>query len=183
MRSSCHSYGPGADGQRPEGDVELAPLDHLQQLLLVHGLAQNDLDAGMGLGEAAQQRRKDACADALEGSDAEPAGVACLERQHVRLRREQPCVDRIGVTEEDLPGLGQRDGAGATGPLDEAKADDPLESRDLLRDRGLRIAETLGGLAERAHVRDRLERHQMTQVETHPAISVHDRMLATHQTG
>ena len=122
----------GLHRQRPERDVELASLDHLEQLLLVHGFSQHDLDAGMRLGEPAQQRRKDACADALEGSDAEPPGVACLERQHVRLRREQARVDRLRVAEEDLPGLGQRDGAGAAGPLDEAKADDPLQRRDLL---------------------------------------------------
>ena len=40
-------------------------------------------------------------ADALERPDAEPAGVARLEGAHVRLGREQPCLDGVGMPEQD----------------------------------------------------------------------------------
>ena len=63
-------------------------------------------------------------------------------------------------------------------PLDEAQADDPLERRDLLRDRRLRVAEPLGGLPEGSLVRDRLEGDEMAEVEPEPAISFHDGRLA-----
>ena len=114
-------------------------------------------------------------ADALERPDAQPSGVAGLERAHVRLGREEPRLDRVGVAEEDLAGLGEGDRAWATGALDQPEPDDPLERRDLLGDRRLRVAEILGGLAERPLVRDRLERDEMAEIEAEPAISFHDR--------
>ena len=131
-RSSTVSYGPPSDGERPEGQVELAALDHLEELALVLRLAENDLDLRVTLGEAPQQARDDLRADALERPDAQAAGIAGFERGHVRLRGEQACLDRVRVAEEDLPGLGQRDRARPAGPLDEAQADDALERRDLL---------------------------------------------------
>ena len=137
----------------------------------------------MALGEAAQESRDDLRADALERPDAEPAGVARLERAHVRLRGEQARLDRLGVPEEDPARLGQRDRPRAAGPLDQPHADDALERRDLLRDRRLRVPELLGGPPERALVRDRLERDEMAKIEPEPAISFHDRTVAAEQTG
>jgi len=46
---------------------------------------------------------------------------------------------------------------------------------DLLADRGLRVAEPLRRPAERALVRDRLERDEMSQLDPKPTISLHDR--------
>ena len=68
------------DRERPEREVELAALDHLEQLALVLRLAEDDLDVRVALGEAAQQAGDDLRADALERPDAEPPGVAGLER-------------------------------------------------------------------------------------------------------
>ena len=72
------------------------------------------------------------------------------------------------------PGLGQRDRPRAAGALDEPQPDDALERRDLLRDGRLRVAEPLGRPAERALVGDRLERDEVAQVESEPAIRFHD---------
>ena len=65
--------------------------------------------------------------------------------------------------------------------LDEAQPDDPLERRDLLGDRGLRVAELLRGLSERSLVRDRLQRDEVAKIEPEPAISFHDRHCISEQ--
>jgi len=85
------------------------------------------------------------------------------------------------VSQEDLTGLGQRDRSWAAGPLDEPEADDAFERCDLLRDRRLRVAETLCGAPEGTLVGDGLERDEMAQVEPEPAISVHDDTVADQQ--
>ena len=167
----------GGDGERPEREVELAALDHLEELALVDGLAEDDLDVRVRLGESAQERRQHAGPDALERPDPEPAGVSGLERAHVGLGREEARLDRVRVPQEDAAGLGQRDRARASGTLDEAEPDDALERRDLLRDGRLRVAEALGGAPERALVGDRLQRDEVAEVEAVPAISFHDRMV------
>jgi len=69
------------------------------------------------------------------------------------------------VAEEDAASLGQGDGPWTSGALDQPESDDALERRDLLRNCGLRVAEVLGRLAERALVCDRLEGDEMTEVE------------------
>ena len=73
-------------------------------------------------------------------------------------------------------------GRGPPGPLDQPQPDDALERRDLLRDRRLRVAETLRRPPERALVGDRLERDEMAQVEPEPAIRFHDRSVPTEHT-
>ena len=166
---------PGRDRKRPEREVEVAALDHLEELALVLRLAEHHLDLRMALGEAAQESRDDLRSDALERADAEAAGVARLERAHVRLRGEEPRLDRLCVPEQDPARLRQRDGPRAARALDQPHPDDALERRDLLRDRRLRVAELLGGPPERALVGDRLERDEMAKIEPEPAISFHDR--------
>ena len=61
------------------------------------------------------------------------------------------------------------------GPLHELNADDSLERLDLLADRRLRVAEPLGGAAERPFFGHRLERGQMPDLDPEPSISSHDR--------
>jgi hypothetical protein len=173
--------GPGVERERPEGQVELPALDHVQELALVGGLAQDDLDRRVLRREPPQELRQDARAHALEGADAEPSEVAGLQRAHVRLRGEQAGLDRVGVAQEHRPRLGERDRPRPAGALDQAQADDPLERGDLLRDRGLRVPEPLGRPPERALVRDRLQGDQMAEVEPVPAIRLHDRTVAAHQ--
>ena len=169
------------DRKRPEGEVEVAPLDHLEQLALVRRLAKHDLDEGMALREAAQEAWDHLRTDALERADSQASRVARLERAHVRLRREQPRLDRLRMAQQNAPRFGEGDGARAARPLDQAEPDDALECGDLLRNSRLRVAESLGGLSERALVGDRLEGDEVTEVEPEPAIRLHDRRLASQQ--
>ena len=60
------------------------------------------------------------------------------------------------------------------GALDELGADDALERLDLLADRRLGVAEPLGGTAEGSLLGDRLERREMTNLDTEPSIRAHD---------
>ena len=56
----------------------------------------------------------------------------------------------------------------------ELLADDPLEGRDLLADRRLRVAERVGGTAERRLTGDGLQRDQVTELDAEPSIRIHD---------
>ena len=77
----------------------------------------------------------------------------------------EPGDDRLGVPEEQLAGLGERDGSRSSRPLDERLADDLLERRDLLADGRLRVPEPLGGPSERALARDRVERSEVAHLD------------------
>ena len=114
-------------------------------------------------------------ADGLERADAQRAGLSGLQRLQIGLCCLQPGDDRVGMTKEQSAGLGQRDGAGASGALDELLADDPLEGRDLLADRRLRVAEALGGPSEGALARDRLQGGQVPDLDPKPTIRFHNR--------
>ena len=105
----------------------------------------------------------------------ERARLAGLERAEVGLGGLEARDDRLGVPQQERAGLGQRDRARAAGPLDEPLADDPLERRDLLADRRLRVAEPLRGAAERALVRERLQRGEVAHLDAEPTIRFHDR--------
>ena len=130
--------------------------------------------------EAAHDLGQQAGADRLERADAQDARLAAAERVQVGLRRLQPGDDRLGVGQEQVPGLGQRDGARPARALDELLADDLLERLDLLADRRLRVAEPLGGTAEGALRGDRLERCEVPELDAEPVIRFHDRSQQYH---
>ena len=88
--------------------------------------------------------------------------------------------DRVGVPEEQLTRLCERDRARSAGALDELLADDLLERLDLLADRRLRVAEPLRGAAERPLGGDGLQRGEMPQFDSEPAIRFHDRDQQYH---
>ena len=79
------------------------------------------------------------------------------------------------MAEEQRAGLGERDGPRAAGPLDERLADDPLERRDLLADRRLRVSEPVGGASEGSLARDCVERGEMANLDAEPLIRLGDR--------
>ena len=102
---------------------------------------------------------------ALERPDVDPAGLAGLEP-----------LDRLGRglrLGEDLAGVGEhhlaeRRDAHRPRPartVEHGAADRPLERGDLLADRALRVAESLGGAAERPLEGDRVECEEMAQLE------------------
>jgi hypothetical protein len=104
------------------------------------------------------------------GPDSPEVGLCCLEARG----------DRVGVPEQQYARLGQRDRPWAAGPVDQPLADDALQRRDLLADRGLRVAELLGRATERAVLRDRLQGDQVTQFESEPVIRFHNQYEIIH---
>ena len=161
-----------------ERDVELAALDEPEQLVVDRRLRELDLDARPGGEEAPHQLGQDACADALEGADAERARLALAKCGQVGLRRVQARDDRLGMAEEQASGLGERDGARPAWALEEPLSDDALQRLDLLADGRLRVTERLGGPAERAFAGHRLEGGQVAHFDAEPAIRFHDRIEA-----
>jgi hypothetical protein len=76
------------------------------------------------------------------------------------------------VAQQDLAGRGQRDRARPAGALHEPRPDDPLEQRELLADRRLRVAESSRRGAERALAGDRIERGEMANLDAEPTIRI-----------
>jgi hypothetical protein len=76
------------------------------------------------------------------------------------------------VAQEDRAGGGQRDRARAAGALHEPRSDDPLEQRELLADRRLRVAESPGRPAERALAGDRIECGEVAYLDAEPTIRI-----------
>ncbi len=158
-----------------EREVELARLDRRVQLRVGRRLGEPELDPGPVGQEAPHHARKDARADGLVGADPQRPRLAGAERGHVGARRVEPRDDRLGVAQEQLARVGERDGPRAARTLDQRLADDPLERRDLLAHRRLRVAEPLGRAAERALARDRVERGEMPHLDPEPLIRLCDR--------
>ena len=169
-----HLVRPRVERQDDEAQVELAALDQRDQVAVVGGLLERDIDLRPSGGELPQQLGQDAGADALVGPDPQRAGVAGVERCKVGLCRLQPCGDRVGVAEHEVARLRQRHRAWATRAVDQAPPDDPLEHRDLLTDRGLGVSEALRGAAEGSLLGDRLQGDQVPQFQTEPGIRRHN---------
>ena len=98
--------------------------------------------------EAPHQRTGHEAAEALEDPDAHHTCVPLAERVHLTLRHAKPREDPARLFEHDLAGGRGRHALEPLRPDDEPLADDPLERRDLLADRRLRVAELPGGLVE-----------------------------------
>ena len=124
-----------------EGEVELAALEQRVQLLVVAGLDQPHLDVRPALDVAPHRARQQAHADALEGADAQRAGLAVGERAEIGLGRPHRRRGTACVAEKPLPGVGRRHRAPPARPLEQLQPGGPLERRDLLADRRLGVAE------------------------------------------
>ena len=98
-----------------EGEVELAALEQRVQLLVVAGLDQPHLDVRPTLDVAPHRARQQAHADALEGADAQRAGLAVGERPEIGLRGPHRRRSPARMPEQPLPGVGRRHGAAPPG--------------------------------------------------------------------
>jgi hypothetical protein len=76
----------------------------------------------------------------------------------------------VRVLHHDLAGACEAHRLRAAGALDQALADDTLERRDLLADRGLRVPELGGRAVERRLARDCVEREKVAQLDTDPSV-------------
>ena len=83
-----------ADRQHHEPDVELAPLDRTDDLVVLE-LVEHHFDLRPLLREPTHQLRENTCADRLERADVERARFAGLQRTEVGLRRLQARDDRL----------------------------------------------------------------------------------------
>ena len=160
--------------QHHEGEVDLAAFEPCLELVVDRGLRQLDVHLRELLLEAAHQDGEEASADALVRTDTQRACRSFGERGEVGLRCLHARHDRLCVPQQQLARLGQRDGARAARPLDQLLAHGALEGSHLLADRGLRVAERLRGPAEGTVLRDRLERHQVAQLEREKTIRLHN---------
>ena len=164
---------PRRHRQCHEGQVEAALLDAREQAVVL-GLLQLDLDRGPGIHIPAQELGQDAGSSALERTHPERPGLAALERVHVGPRGLQPRDDHLGVQQEQPAGLGQLDGPRAAWALDQARANQSLERRDLLTDRRLGVSQGGGGPPERAVLGNRLKRSQVAELNSQPLIRFHN---------
>ena len=76
------------------------------------------------------------------------------------------------MAEQSLPRFGRRHRPPPSRALEQLQAGCSLEHRDLLADRGLRVAELRAGAAERAGLHDGLERRQVADLDAHQAMTV-----------
>ena len=124
-------------------------------------LAHAHSDARPLRAKAADEGGEEARADALVDADAKRSGCALRECRHVCPCGVELGDDRVGVAEQQEPGLGRLHAPGAAGTVEEPLADDSLELRDLLADRRLGVAELTRRAAERAGARDRFQSREM----------------------
>jgi hypothetical protein len=127
------SNGPSGSGAA-EREVQLTGLDRGEELRIRPGLGEPELDAGPVRTEATHDAGKHAGTGRLVRADAEGARLSGAEGGDVRARGIEARDDRLGVPEEQLAGLGERDRPRTSRPLDERLPDDLLERRDLLAD-------------------------------------------------
>src|SRR5439155_141095 len=162
---------PLGNREHDEGEVELPPFDELEQVHVVVPLRQADLHLRPLGRELLDERRKHPRGHALERADAQRPRLARDKGLEVGLRCGEAGLDRLDVAEEERAGGGQLDRLGPAAALEQPRADDALETRDLLADGGLRVPELGRGLGERGHPRHGLERRQMPQIESRPTIN------------
>ena len=105
-------------------DLDLAALHELEHLLGVAG-ADDELDAGMRLGEAVEERRERVGRDRGRGAERELAALAAPERVHEPASLGDGLDGALRKGEERAARLGQLDAAAP--PHEELRADPPLE--------------------------------------------------------
>ena len=161
------------DGELDEAEVDRARFDRADDPV-VFELLQHHVDLRPPVGERPHDLRQEPRADRLERSDSERARFSGAKRVEVGLRRLEAADDRVGMPEQEDPCLGERHRPRSARPFDETLADDPLEGRDLLADRRLRVAEPLGGSPEGAFLGDRAQGGEVAELDAEPTISIHD---------
>ena len=106
-----------AQRQVGERQVKLAVLEQPEEVGSGALLPHADADLRPLLAEAPDERGEEARADALVDADAERSRRAFRERGHVRAGRVEARNDRVGVAEQQQPGLGRLNAPRAAGTL------------------------------------------------------------------
>ena len=164
----------GEDGDALEGgvvvvarerEVELAPREEVEQVVVVARLDEAHLNTGPAVDVTAHRLREEPHARALERSHAERPGLTLGERRQVRLGRAHRGCRALCVAQEPQPGLGRRHRPPSARPLEQCEPGGALERRDLLADRGLRVAELCCRPVEGAGLDDGLEGREMANLD------------------
>ena len=175
--SSTRLEGPLGERQHREAEVDLPPLELIQQLAVGSRLGQQrPRHPAARSHEAPHHGRQDPCADALIRPDTHTARSTRRERLEVGPGGLHAGDDPLGVAQQHGPRLGHRDLPRPARALDETLTDGALERRDLLGDRRLRVAEPGGGSTERALMGHRAKRGQVAHLDPEPSIAFHDRI-------
>ena len=176
-RAAARNRAAAARGgpDRRERQVERARGHAVEQQRLVELLADLHAHLGPAPAELADDAREDARAGRLERAHADRPRLAGDELIEVGAQGAEPRQQAVGVPQDDLARLGQRDGPRPARALDELEADRALERGDLLGDGRLRVAEALGRAREGVLLRDGLQRGQVARLDSDESISRHDR--------
>ena len=145
-----------------DADVEIADSDARRNVLRP-SLDEPDLDAATRSAKAPDGGGHDGCERAREHADAEMATRLLDGLAELCLGQSQPLGERIGVDEQQLPCLCQRETALAAS--DQLRPDLRLERTNVLRDRRLGQCKSLRRAREGAPMRDLPEREQAAWLE------------------
>jgi len=135
----------------------------LRNRVLGLGLLERHLDAGVRRAHARERAGHERCAARRERHDPHASGAQAGDRGHLLLGRREPREHGLGVLHERAAGVREPDAAAE--PRDQRRADLGLQARDVVRDRGLRVAERPGGRRHGPLARHRSEHLQAPHVE------------------
>jgi hypothetical protein len=158
------------DGQEDKRSVELAAAQHLDVVIELDVLPERERSA-VGL-QRAHDIGQERLRDTLECADTQASHPVLLELLDVRAGGAQPRVDRARVLDETLTLECKRDLARAANPRDQTDTDQPFERRNLPADRRLAVPRLRRSRTERAFGRDRLERGEMTKLDSLPTAGI-----------
>ena len=154
---------PAAHGQDRQGEVELAALELLGQVVGV-ALEDGEGDVGVVLVEAREHPRQQRGAEARGRAHGHVAAAQVLHlgdgAHHVVDGSEGAARDR----QQRLAGVGEGDGA--VGPVEQFDVEDLLEAPDLGAERGLGDPEVFGRRGELSRLGHRDEAAQLVEGRT-----------------
>jgi hypothetical protein len=154
-----------------ECEIDFARPQHREAAVGL-GLGHVECDRRVAAAEFGDHGRQEGRERAAEGGRAQTARTEAAQRVELRLGGGDLLQDRLGVFDQDAAGVGQLDGP--DGAIEERELHLVLERGDLLRDRGLRVAEFVGGARERAMRGDLRQRPQP------PYVAQHQHSLSDH---
>ena len=127
----------------------------------------------------AQQRRDETGEQVGRRADSQRGVAVPVERREIGLGGTHARDHRVGVREHDLAGIGQRERPRSARAVDQALPRQVLECRDLMADRRLHVPEARRSTAERPLTRNRVQRHEVSQLHSRPPFACHFRGVTT----
>ena len=152
------------DGDR---DVGVA-VEQLGDALVAFGIADDEVEAGVGLAEPGEGGSDEQADRGRERGDADLAGRAVRVQPHRVFGALDLGEDGVGVGEQQAAGRGDGDPAAAA--FEQFLADLGLQGRQLLRDRRGRQVQHLGGRGHGAVISKRAQHSQASYLDHEPQL-------------